>query len=151
MKRLMILSTGIVFFLVLGLAVWPAHAQSPDIVTAEVDRTNLTTDDSLVLTVLIDSGAGPAEEPTLPQMDGLTILGRSHGTQMSIVNGEITVKATYLYRLQPTNTGNLVIEPITVNVNGHTHQSDPITITVIPGNGSPTAPPSQPSSPFGSR
>lgn len=135
--------------IILGVAVAPARAQSQEIVTAQVDRETLTTSDTLVLTVAINTAAGNATPPALPALDGFQVVGSSSGTSMSIVNGNVSRHATFNYHLQPTKTGDLIISPILVRVGGRDYSTDPIQVSVTQGNGNPTQP-SQPSSPFGS-
>jgi hypothetical protein len=119
--------------LLLGLMALPALGQSP--VTAEVDRNFLSTDDALVLTVTIDTSAGDAARPTLPTLNDFQILGSSSGTKISIVNGDMTVQETYNYSLRPLRDGALVIDPITVQINGQVYTTQPITIEVTQGTG----------------
>lgn len=141
--------------LLLGLLALPALGQSP--VTAEVDRNFLSTDDALVLTVTIDTGAGDAARPELPVMNDFQILGSSSGTQITVVNGDMSVMETYSYSLRPLRAGALVIDPVTVQINGQVYTTEPITIEVTQGTGqvqpapNPGLPnfPSQPGSPGG--
>ena len=56
MKKAKVLGITIIIVLLIGLFALPAGAQSP--VTAEVDRTQLSTDEALVLTIAIDASAG---------------------------------------------------------------------------------------------
>ena len=72
----------------MGIIVTPTHAQSQDLITAKVDRTNVTTDDLLTLTVSVDAAAGNTSRPELPPLDGFTVLSSSRGTQMTIINGQ---------------------------------------------------------------
>jgi hypothetical protein len=130
-----LLFTTILTLLFLGVMALPALGQSP--VTAEVDRNFLSTDDALVLTVTIDTGAGDAARPTLPTMNDFQILGSSSGTQITVVNGNMTVQETYSYSLRPLREGALVIDPITVQINGQTYTTDAITVEVTQGTGQP--------------
>ncbi len=123
-----------------GLMVIPAYAQSPEIVTAEVDRPSLTTDDTLTLTVYIDESYGTPGQPQLPPLDGFQVLGASRGTQMSIINGNMSIRSTYTYRLTPSQAGNFIIDPIVVLINGQAYASLPIAVEVTQGNGQPTSP-----------
>ena len=129
------LFTTILTLLILSVMALPALGQSP--VTAEVDRNFLSTDDALVLTVTIDTGAGDAARPTLPTMNDFQILGSSSGTQITVVNGDMTVQETYSYSLRPLREGALVIDPVTVQINGQTYTTDPITVEVTQGTGQP--------------
>jgi hypothetical protein len=133
----------------LGLMALPALGQSP--VTAEVDRNFLSTDDALVLTVTIDTSAGDAARPTLPTLNDFQILGSSSGTKISIVNGDMTVQETYNYSLRPLRDGVLVIDPITVQINGQVYSTQPITIEVTQGTGQlqPAPNPGLPNQPGG--
>ena len=150
MKRIKKPLVALLIVLLLGIVSLPIHAQSSSAVVAQVDRTNLTTDDLLVLTVTIDTQGGSSTQPILPPIDGLEILSRSSGTQMSMVNGNVTIQSTYQYQLQPTRTGEITIDPINVFVNGAPQLTEPITIQVTQGNGTPSAPPSGSRSLFGS-
>jgi len=129
------LFTTILTLLLLSVMALPALGQSP--VTAEVDRNFLSTDDALVLMVTIDTGTGDAARPTLPTMNDFQILGSSSGTQITVVNGDMTVQETYSYSLRPLREGALVIDPVTVQINGQTYTTDPITVEVTQGTGQP--------------
>jgi len=129
-KRLLTTLTAITLLALLAL---PALGQNP--VTAEVDRNFLSTDDALVLTVTIDTSTGDAARPELPTMNDFQILGSSSGTQISIINGDMTVLETYNYTLRPLREGSLTIEPISVQINGQVYTTQPINIEVAQGTG----------------
>ena len=116
-----------------------ASAQSP--LSATVDRTTLTTDDSLTLTVVVSSSGRNAPRPQLPDLDGFTVLGSSTSSQMSIVNGAVSSSVAFSYRLQPYATGTLTIAPITATVDGQPYSTEPIAVEVSQGNGTPTQAP----------
>jgi BatD DUF11 like domain len=128
-----LLFTTILTILVLGLMALPALAQEP--VTAEVDRNYLSTDEGLVLTVTVDTNLGDASRPTLPPLDDFQILSSSSGTQITVVNGDMSVQATYTYVLRPLRAGSLAIEPIHVQINGQTYSTDAIPLEVTQGTG----------------
>jgi len=88
-KKHKILGTiiGAILFSLLSL---PAYAQTQDVVFAEVDRNELSTDEFLNLSVTINTGSGPASEPGLSNLDGFDVVGTSTSTQMSIINGAIS-------------------------------------------------------------
>jgi hypothetical protein len=128
---------SIIAVVLLGVAVAPLQAQSQDIVTATVDRNNITTDDLLTLTVSVDSAAGDPAEPVLPPLDGFNVLSSSRGTQMTIINGDMSLQTTFQYQLQPIQPGNLVIGPISVTANGNVFNTEPIAVNVSQGTGTP--------------
>lgn len=104
-----------------------------------VDRTEVTTDDTVTLTITL-SGGGGLDAPELPDLPAFALVGRSQSTQMSIVNGVISTGATYTYRLQPVQTGTVEIAGITAVIDGQSYTADPITMTITAGV-RPTVPP----------
>lgn len=141
MKKKKVLITAIISVLLIGILALPAGAQSP--VTAEVDRVRLSTDEVLTLKVSIDSGAGQPSQPVLPALDGFELLGSSSGTQISIVNGDMSMQATYSYSLHPMRAGQLVINPISVQIDGQEYNTEPIVIEVSQGTGQVQPAPNQ--------
>ncbi len=141
MKRVKVITIGIISILLIGLLALPAGAQSP--VTVNVDRTSLSTDEVLTLQVIVNSDAGQPSQPVLPPLDGFELLGSSSGTQISIVNGDMSTQVIYSYSLHPTQKGQLVINPITIQIDGQMYSSQPIQIEVSQGTGQIQPAPSQ--------
>jgi len=139
MKNLVRSFILIMVLLVAGFNAIPALAQSNNgnnpIITAVVDRVHVSTDETVMLTITVDLSGSSPSKPQLPSLGGFTVIRSSSGTQISLVNGVMSIQETYQYNLRPTQTGDLVIEPITVNVNGITFSTDPIRITVTQGSG----------------
>jgi len=141
MKKSKVLIIGIISILLVGVLALPAGAQAP--VTAEVDRNRLSTDEVLTFKVTIDSSAGQASQPALPPLDGFELLGSSSGTQISIVNGDMSMVATYSYSLHPTQAGQLVINPVSVQIDGQLYSTQPIMVEVSQGTGQVQPAPNQ--------
>jgi len=120
------------------LSATPILAQGQPI-TASVDRTRLTTDDTLVLTVSVNADTPSPPNPSLPALNGFAVVGSSSSSQISIINGTMSAQVIYSYRLQPFEAGNLTIEPVSVILNGQTYNTQPITIQVTQGTGMPTS------------
>lgn len=139
-KSIVIPLIGIILLL---LAVIPRPAQGQSPLTATVDRTTLSTDDTVLLTVTVNAEGANIASPTLPDLPNFNIVGSSQSSQISIINGSISTQMIYSYRLQPLETGKLVIDPIEASLNGQTYQTEPITVQVTQGTGAPSqAPPS---------
>jgi hypothetical protein len=130
-----------------SLAVLPVYAQSADIVWAEVDATSVSTDDTVVLTVYVNSDAGRATQPFLPPLDGFEVLRQSSGSQISIINGVRSNNTYFIYELHPLVEGTLTIDTIVVEVDGHPYTTNPVTIEVTQGTGQ-IQPRPQPQSPL---
>ena len=145
MRRILIPVTIVILLL---LAVAPGYAQGDGVITASVDRTRLSTDETLTLAVTLNTDVPNPPNPTLPSLEGFTIVGSGSSSQISIVNGTMSSQLIYSYRLQPYATGDLVIDPISVTLNGQTFTTEPIMVQVTQGTGTaPTAPPSNPTAP----
>ncbi|MCK4725612.1 MAG: BatD family protein, partial [Anaerolineales bacterium] len=142
----LISSLGIAGIL-LAIVMIPGYAQIPGIITAEVDRNSISTDEAVLLTISIDASQGNPGPPTLPALEGFTVVSTSSGTQIMLVNGAMSVNATYEYWLRPVRAGTLVIEPVSVVLDGQLSQTQPISIQVTQGNGQPQALPA-PNSPI---
>jgi hypothetical protein len=136
-----------------------SSAQSQETIVAQVDRTTLSTDEMLTLTVTINAAAMNAPAPSMPSLQGFNIVGSSTSSQISMINGAVSSRLSYLYRLQPYDTGELLIEPIQVSLKGQTFHTEPIMVYVTQGTGAPAAaqaaqprnrpsvPPGQPAAP----
>jgi hypothetical protein len=139
MKNLVRSFILIMVLLVAGFNAIPALAQSTygnnPIITAEVDRDHVSTDETVMLTITVNVLGSSPSKPQLPSLGGFTVIRSSSGTQIRVVNGTMSIQETYQYKLRPTQTGELVIEPVTVNVNAITYSTDPIRITVNQGSG----------------
>jgi hypothetical protein len=128
-----------------------ALAQSP--LNAEVDRSALSTDDILTLTVTLNTWSIlDSPTPSLPDLLGFQVVDSSVSTQIAIVNADIETQAVYVYRLQPYQTGDLLIGPVSVEVGGQIYSTQPMTVHVTQGTGqAPAAPapaaPALPSAP----
>jgi hypothetical protein len=98
MKHLLIPVTVIVLLL---LSVTPGYAQGNGVISASVDRTSLSTDETLTLAVTINADVSNPPNPSLPSLEGFTIVGSGSSSQISIVNGAVSTQLIYSYRLQP--------------------------------------------------
>jgi len=130
----------------LAIIMVPTYAQVPGRITAEVDRNSINTDEVVMLTINIDTSQGNPSQPILPALEGFTVVSTSSGTQIMLVNGDMSITATYKYGLRPVQAGTLVIEPVSVVLDGQVYQTQPIPILVTQGTGQPQ-PPSAPNSP----
>lgn len=109
-----------------------ANAQSR--LRAEVDRTQMSTDDILTLSLILESESASLNAPPLPSMDGFDLVGTSSQTQMSIANGKVSNEARWIYQLRPTQLGQITIPPMRVQVGQERLETDAIVIEVSPGS-----------------
>jgi len=137
-KRIGILSI-LVILLVLSARVGYAQGQSP--ITASVDRASLSTDEVLVLTVTVGAGGLNPPQPALPGLAEFDMVSSGTSSQITIVNGEMSAQKTYSYHLHPNQAGDVIVEPISLTLDGQTYTTAPITVQVTQGTGATQATP----------
>ncbi len=106
--------------------------------TATVDKTELTLEDSLQLSLTLE-GVRNAPPPTLPELPEFRIRSRGTASSTRIINGETRVAFTYNYLLAPTKSGSFEIGPSSVEVQGKTYRSQPIRVNVAKAPRNPAA------------
>ena len=117
MKRIFL---GIlVFFLSVNL-----YAQVQ--LSATTDKTNLTLDDELTLTVQVSGVSGNMVMPQLPSLPAFNVYSRE--AAQSSVNGKSTL--FFKYTMMPRFVGNTTIGPVTFKYGGKTYQTKPISIRI---------------------
>ncbi len=109
----------------------PAAAQSP--ITAAVDRTSIAANEQVVLTVTVSGDLLTIPTPDWAGLTDFQIVGSSTSTQISIINGRLMSQGIFVFRLQPLREGNLVIPPLSIELDGQLYQTQPFEIEVLAG------------------
>ena len=122
-------------------------------VTAEVSRTRVTVDETLILTVTVSgSDLGDVPKPVLPDMESFLVIGSTTSTSSSfnLVNGKLSSSRSvrFIYQLKPRRTGTLIIDSAEVTYDGVKYETTPVSIEVsrsasgvAPPSGNRVAPP----------
>ncbi len=77
---------------------------------------------------------------TPPDFKSFMVLsGPNQSTNMQFINGAASASITYSYYIQPRNIGKFTIGNATINYNGKTLNTEPLTITVEKGSQKPQA------------
>lgn len=126
----------IVLFVLLLIGTPSASGQEIS-VTAEVSRTRVTVDETLILTVSVSgSGLGDVPKPVLPDMQSFIVIGStsSSSSSFNLVNGKLSSSRSvrFIYQLKPRRAGTFVIDQAEVTYDGVTHETKPISIEVTP-------------------
>jgi len=122
--------------LVLALAHAALAADAP-VVTQDVDRTEVGTDDIFVLTVrAVDAPAGSSLQ--LPDVPTVETIGTSRGVQSSIRFGgggpRVQQISTLTVRMRALKPGKLVLPPAELHASNGVFKSQPLSLTVKPGH-----------------
>lgn len=139
MKRFFRISLALlsIFGLTMAFLTPRADAQSPYSLGAAVDSNEITTDETVTLTLTLTTPDGNAPQLNLPAMDGFNVVGSRTASQYNVMNGNASASMAYAFELQPTRTGDLTIPSLHLALNGQPLATDPITVHVTKGNGAP--------------
>ena len=136
---------GLIAIIMLIFLAPPVRGQDSPI-TVQVNKTNFSTDELVILTVAVSDDSALQPRPILPHLDGLAVIDLDISTDVSVVDGKIHTEVTYTYRLQPRRTGLLTIPPVTVKIDDKMFKAAPISIKVnqgappVPSSGNAVSP-----------
>ena len=132
---------GINAVLPIALFLWPASSALGQLsITAEVNKSQVTLDDQVVLAVTISGAQTSLPDPQLPSMQNFSVYSSGRSQNISFVNGRVTSSVTHTFVLVPRAVGNGLIPPITITAQGATAKTDPINVQVLPPAGAGPAP-----------
>ena len=95
----------------------------------EISNDTIMMGNYIQLRYTIENTSGNFE---MPELEGLLVIsGPNTSSSMSMVNGEVTQKATYSVYLKPVDIGSHSIGPAYINTEDGSLESQPITVTVI--------------------
>jgi hypothetical protein len=117
---------AVLLVVALLLTALPANATVQ--VSARLTPENFSTDDAATLQIRIEGQQ--SAEITLPEIDGLSFHHRGQSRQFQMVNGAITSSLTETYLVTGSRPGTYTIGPVTVNIDGTVHQTEPLSCTV---------------------
>jgi hypothetical protein len=122
---------------VAGVLSASAFAAEAPVVTQEVDRTEVGTDDVFVLTVrAVDAPSGSSIQ--LPDVPTVETIGTSRGVQSSIRFGgggpRVQQISTLTVRMRAQKPGKLVLPPAELHAAGAVYRSQAVTLTVKAGH-----------------
>jgi len=106
-------------------------------VTMNLDRSEATLADSLILSVSVSGAHGEAARPSIRGIEDFLVRPAGTSTRVEIVNGQYSAGTNFSYLLQPKKAGVFHIGPAEVTVDGTTYRSTVATLTV----GQPAASP----------
>ncbi|MBN2190418.1 MAG: protein BatD [Candidatus Aureabacteria bacterium] len=100
--------------------------------TSKVNSDQVALGEPVYFTVILEGNV--EDDPVLPDFSGFYLRGKSIATKLSMGTGKKNVFVKeYMYTLVPEKEGELVIGPVTAEVDGKEIKTDPIKITVKKG------------------
>ena len=143
MKLKVIISTGLFIF---GFLI-SAFAETS--VKAEVDKTRITTDETITYKLIISSSEKNLPTPEVPKFAdaGFIIISQSQSSNISFQGGKINTVLAYAFVLSPTDIGKMKIEPSSIKIKDDTYSTDAFEIEIKPGKRKPSIPQESPAEP----
>jgi hypothetical protein len=135
LKKGIILS--IVLFLLLGIS--PSCFAQNISFKATVDKTEVSLDDQITLTISVSGDVKSIPQPQLPSLNDFTVYSAGRSQNFSYVNGRMSASVSFNYILAPRKAGKFTIGPAKIELEGKTYQTTPIDITIV--SGTKTQPP----------
>lgn len=126
----------LLFCLLCCTPAWAAFDPVGISLAAHVNKTSLTMDDELKLTVTVDGAAGDIT-PTLPSLPAFNVFMSSSARQIN----NFHATSTFEYVMLPRFPGQAVIGPISLHYGNKMYQTEPITVTVYRATQAPARPP----------
>jgi len=117
-----------IFFIISILFIVSPYAFSATSFTATVDKTSISMDEQIMLTLNLSDGK--VSNIDLYSMKDFDVQFRTNSSNIEIVNGDFSSSESFIYALTPKKAGNLIIEPVTVNIKGKDYSTQAINITV---------------------
>ena len=113
-------------FLVSLLLAATLYAPAQVVLTASTDKTALTLDDEITLTVQLSGTTGNIVQPQLPSLPAFNVYSRE--TEQAIINNQ----ATYIFRytMLPRFVGQATIGPVKFTYKNQTYQTSPISVRI---------------------
>ena len=109
--------------------------------SASVDKTTVKVGDALTLTVTLTGELHGVAVPPLTFPEEFTVAARSQGTSLSMQGGQMERSMTLSVVLVPQHAGSFSLGPFTVEHEGTSVSTEPITVTVEPSSLAPSVTP----------
>lgn len=132
------------FSALLVMFTWASFASGQDLDFRASAREVVSVGDQFRLIYSINGQASGFRAPVIKDFSVLAGPSQSTSTSMQIINNQVSrsVEYSFTYILQATSEGTFTIPPASVNVDGKSYQSNPVTIRVAKGS-APASPGAQ--------
>lgn len=132
------------FSALLVMFTWASFASGQDLDFRASARDVVSVGDQFRLIYSINGQASGFRAPVIKDFSVIAGPSQSTSTSMQIINNQVSrsVEYSFTYILQATSEGTFTIPPASVNVDGKSYQSNPVTIRVAKGS-APASPGAQ--------
>lgn len=96
---------------------------------AEIDPAEITLEDSATITLNIETN-GSIEQLTKPYVAGLSFVESGQTSHIQSINGSLTVKKIFYFRVVADEPGTYRIPPFELSAGGQSYNSNPLSLSV---------------------
>lgn len=126
----------IVFFIFLFISMAFAEIS----IKAKVDKTSITTDETLTYKLIITSTEKQVPQPEVPKFEGFNVVSQAQSSTFSYLKTGPKTILVFAFVLTPTDIGKFKIEPGSIALKGKTYATDTFEIEVTQGKTKPQVP-----------
>ena len=105
-------------------------------VSLRLDRTEASVQDTLTLQVVVEGSQSASA--SLPDLSAFEVRQGGRSTQMQLLNGRMSTASVSTYYLTPRRPGRLTIDAASVQIDGHTYRSEPLSLVVGTASAAPS-------------
>jgi hypothetical protein len=112
-------------------------------IKAEVDKTSISTDETLTYKLIITSTDNEAPEPEVPKFTGFDVISQAQSSTFSYLKTGPKTILVLAFILAPNDIGKFKIEPSVIKLKGKNYSTDSFEIEVTQGKAKPQVPPEE--------
>ncbi len=128
------------FFITLFILVSTISAFADISIKAEVDKTTITTDETLTYKLSITSTEKNIPQPQIPKFTGFNAISQAQSSSFSYSTSGPRSILIYAFVLTTTDIGKFKIEPSVIKIKDKTYYTDAFEIEVTHGKSEPKTP-----------
>ena len=122
-----------IFLILLVISFWAPAARAETTISAEVDKTTITSDEVLTYKLSIASTEKRLQSPKLPSFDGFSVVSQAQSNTVSYQKEGMKTILVFAFILLPQKAAVMTIEPAQIKVKNTTYTSKSLQITVKQG------------------
>lgn len=112
-------------------------AEAETLISAQVDKASITTDEALTYKITIESADKRLPAPTVPKFKGFDVISQAQSSNFSLGKGAVKAVMVYTFILAPREAGKFNIESVSLKIGNKTYSTPSFEIEVTPGKPKP--------------
>lgn len=126
-----------IYLIVISLVMFSGVCFAEEPIKAEVDKTKIATDETIIYKISIISSDKKVPAPQLPDFEGFSVLSRVQSSSISFSSEGVRTSMIYTFILAPLDAGKFSIGPATVKAGNKIYSSETLEIEVTPSKSMP--------------